>query len=187
MHGELHVGAAGFHAHDIHDLARPVTELLILGVGESDGRGHGHAVAGVDSHGIKVLDAADYDKIVCFVANDFDFILFPAGDRLFHQDLGYRRFVESVGHHGSKFSLVMGESASGAAQGVGGPDDQRIAVGVGKLQRFVHRVCDHASGHVEPCLRHGFSKFLTIFGQSDRFEIGTKKLHSELFQDSLLG
>ncbi len=62
--GELDVGAAGLHADLAHHPPRRVAQALVLAVGEGQRRGHGDGVAGVDAHGLEVLDGADHDEVV---------------------------------------------------------------------------------------------------------------------------
>ena len=68
-------GADNGEARVVHDL------VFLIGQG-LDGR-DGDAVAGVDAHGVEVLDAANDDAVVGFVAHHFHLVFLPAEQRFF--------------------------------------------------------------------------------------------------------
>ena len=59
-----------------------LAQALVLDVGEGLLGRHGDGVAGVDAHGIDVLDGADDDHVVLEVAHDLQLELLPADDAL---------------------------------------------------------------------------------------------------------
>ncbi len=56
IHGELHVRSTRFHPDLAQDRDRGIAHALVFLVGERLGRGHRDGVAGVDAHGVQVLD-----------------------------------------------------------------------------------------------------------------------------------
>ena len=84
---ELDVGAAGIDADLAQDRDRRVAHDLIFLVGERLRRRDGDRVAGMHAHRIQVLDRADDDAVVLFIAHHFHLELFPAEERFLDQKL----------------------------------------------------------------------------------------------------
>ena len=117
VHGELDVGAAGLHPHPAQAGEGVVAHGLVLDVGEGLGRGHGDRVAGVDAHGVEVLDGADDHAVVGVVAHHLELVLLPPGDRPLHQDLADRAGVEPLGGQPGEGLAVGGDPRPLAARG----------------------------------------------------------------------
>ena len=81
-HRELHVATAREVADGAHHLDGLGAHALVCAVAECHRRCHGDAVAGVDAHRIEVLDGADDGDVVVLVAQQFQFVLLPAEQRL---------------------------------------------------------------------------------------------------------
>jgi hypothetical protein len=101
-----------------------VAHFLIGGIGEGHGRRHGDGVAGMDAHGVEVFDRTDDDDVVVGVAEQFEFELFPAEHGFFYQHLVGGRKVEAAAQGFVEFFFLVDKAAAGAAQGVGGADDE---------------------------------------------------------------
>ena len=85
--GELNIRPARLHPDAANAREGGVPHALILVVREGLRRRHRDGVAGVDAHGIEVLDAADHDAVVGPVAHHLELVFLPARDRPFDQDL----------------------------------------------------------------------------------------------------
>ncbi len=124
--GELDVGPAD-DPDGVDDVVgiflESVLELRVDGQHGSRAEG----IAGVDPHGVDVLDEADGDLLVLGVADDFQFELLPAQDRFLDQDLADEARRKPRLAIVAEFLDVVDETAAGAAHGVGGPDHHRKA------------------------------------------------------------
>ena len=79
------------------------------------------------AHGIHIFDEADGDHLVLGVAHDFQFQFFPAQHGFLDQDLADHAGGDAAAGDDAQFLDVIDQAAAGAAQGVGGPDDHRVA------------------------------------------------------------
>ena len=75
--GELDVAAARLNADLADNGDGGVAHPLVFLVGQRLGRRHGDRIAGVHSHGVKILDGADDDDVVRLIAHDFQFKFLP--------------------------------------------------------------------------------------------------------------
>ena len=114
---ELDIGAAGLHPDFPHDGQGGVAQGLVFAVGQGLGRGHGDGIAGVDPHGVEVLDGTDDDHVVLFVAHDLELVLLPAQEAALEHDLGIEAQVEAADAEFGELLLVVGHAAAGAAEG----------------------------------------------------------------------
>ena len=114
--GELDVGTTGFDPDGSKNRDRSVPERLVFLVRQSEGGRNGNAVAGVDTHGIDVLDRADDDRVVRAVADHLHLELFPADHGLFDQDLRDRREVQPSLDDRTELLRRPGDAAAGAAE-----------------------------------------------------------------------
>ncbi|MBA7468683.1 hypothetical protein ES707_03935 [subsurface metagenome] len=96
VEAELHVGAAGLHADLAQHRQRGVAHDLIFLIGQGQGRRNGDGIAGVHAHRIEVLDRADDDAVVLFVADDLHLVLFPAEHGFLDQHLIGRRGIQTA-------------------------------------------------------------------------------------------
>ena len=124
---ELDVGAAGGDADAPDHLEGVVAHPLVLAVGEGLLRRDGDRVAGVDPHGVEVLDRADDDGVVRHVAHHLELELLPAEHRLLDQHPVGGARLEGRGDHLLELVAVVGDAAPLAAEGEAGADDHRIA------------------------------------------------------------
>ena len=179
---ELHVGAAGLHADLAQHGDRGRAHPLIFLVRQGQGRGDGHAVAGVDPHGIDVLDGADDDAIVRPVADHLHLILLPAENALLDQHLGGGREGKAPLHDLPELRHVIGYSTPGPRQSERGADDRgQTHQGLG-LQRLFKRMGDPREGAFQADGVHGQAEFLAVFRLVDGGGLGADHLHPELFQ-----
>lgn len=70
-------------------------------------------VAGVDTHGVNVLNGADDDHVVCQVAHDLQLILLPAQQRHFNEHLQTQNIrsimLKRYSHHRQSEHYKRGE------------------------------------------------------------------------------
>ena len=78
------------------------------------------------AHGVEVFDGADDDAVVGSVAHHLHLVFFPADERFFDQQFSWSA-TASRPRCADFFELfaVVGDAATRAAQGEGGPDDER--------------------------------------------------------------
>ncbi len=86
-----------------------------------------HAVACVNAHGVYVFHAAYGDAISLAVAHDFKFDFFPAFNAFFNEHLIAKTQRKPAFKNGFQFGRILRHTAAGAAQGVGGSDNNRVA------------------------------------------------------------
>ena len=67
------------------------------------------------AHGIEILDRTDDDDVVLPVADHFEFVLFPAQERLFDQAVAGRREEECAFQLREKLFFRVSRSAAFAA------------------------------------------------------------------------
>ena len=174
--GELDVAAPGVDADLADDRHGGVAQLLVLGVGEGQRRRDGDAVAGVDSHGVDVLDGADDDHVVRVVAHDLELELVPADDGLLEQDLRDRAEREPLLADADEALGVVGDAAAGAAERVRRADDERqaelLAGGLGLL----HGLGEQAARRAQADLVHGRAELEAVLGAVDGLLVGADHL-----------
>ena len=187
VEGELDVGAAGLHPDACHDLLGRIPHGLVLDVGQRLGRRDRDAVAGVDSHGVEVLDRADDHEVVRVVAHDLELVLLPAEHRLLDQHLVHGAGREPPTGGGRELLAVVDDAAADPAERVGGPDDEREADRLRDPDRLLHRAHRGAVGHLQADLAHGVAEELTVLRQLDRLELGADQLDAVFLEHAGLG
>jgi len=85
VHGELDVRAARFDTHRANDLDRLVAHVLVFAVGQGLSGSDRDGIASVNAQWIEILDRANDDDVVFFVADDFELEFFPAEHAFFDQ------------------------------------------------------------------------------------------------------
>ena len=176
LDGELHVRAARLHTDTSDARQRRVAHLLVLDVGQRLDRRHRDRVAGVHTHRVDVLDAADDHAVVGVIAHDLELVLLPAVHRFLDQDLADRTRREPVRR--DPFELLRGEGDAGAAstEDVGGTDHRRQADVRDHRAGLVHRVCRARPQAVETDAEHRLLEDLAILGGGDRLGVGADHL-----------
>ncbi len=135
------------------------------------------------AHGVEVLDGADDDAVVGFVPNDLHFELFPAEQGFLDEDFGDGGEVEAGGGDGFEFFLVVGDAAAGAAEGVGGADDEGHGADLfGDGAGFLDGVGDAGLGEVEPDFEHGFLEQEAVFAFFDGLGFGADHADAVFFE-----
>ncbi len=177
--GELHVGAAGVDADLAQHRDRGVAHELVFLVGERLRRRDRDRVAGVNAHGIEVLDGADDDAVVLAVADHLHLELLPAEHRLLEQHLVGRRRVETALADLEKLLAVVGDAAAGAAERERRTQDRRKADFRLRLPGAVEIVHEHRARHRKADAAHGIAELLTVLGFVDGFTRGPDHLDRE--------
>ena len=182
---ELHVGATGFHPDLTQHRQRGVAHDLVFLVGQGLRRSHGDGVTGVHPHGIEVLDRADDDAVVLFVADHLHLVFLPADQRLVDQQLLGRRQVQTTGADFLELFTVVGNTTTGAAHGEGRADDAGEADLVQYAVGLVHIMGDAGARAFQTDVSHGLVETRTVFGLVDGVGVGTDHFHTELLQHTV--
>ncbi len=136
----------------------------------------------MDTHGIDVFDGADDNAVVRVVADDLHFVLLPTEDGLLDKDLTGRRQGDAVGDDALEFHAVVGDAATGAAQGERWTDDQRQPDLPQHAARLVDVVGDPAGGAFEADAFHGLPELQPVFGLGDDRRIRPDHLHPKALE-----
>ena len=86
-HRKLDIGTAGIDADLANDPKRGIAHDLIFLVGQGLRRSHGNGIAGMDSHGIEILDGADDHDVILVVTHHLQLEFFPTQNRFFDENL----------------------------------------------------------------------------------------------------
>ncbi len=181
--GELHVGAAD-DLHAVHDLVGLLLQTLLDLFGDGQHGGRAEGIAGMDAHGIDILDEADGDHIAVCVTDDLQLQLLPAEDGLLHQNLAHQGSLQTSGDDRLEFFLVVDETAAGAAHGVGGTQDHGIAQSVGDGETVLHTVGHVASGHLDAQGVHGLLEFDPVLAALDGIHLHADDLYAVLVKNA---
>ena len=141
----------------------------------------------VHAHRIDVFDKADRDHVVVCIPDDFQLQLFPAKDGLLYQDLSHQGRLKTPCTDLFQLFHVVYQAASGAAHGICGTQDYRIAQLVGDGQCFINGIGDFAPGHFDPEALHGMLEFDPVFTAFDRIYLDADDLYIVLFQYTFFG
>ncbi|KAF5052967.1 hypothetical protein DSECCO2_403220 [anaerobic digester metagenome] len=152
------------------DLDRRAPEGLELVVTEGQDRGDHDRFAGMDTHRIDVLHAADDDAAVVLVAHHLELDLFPPDHGLLDEHLVDAGVLEPELDDPPEFLLRRGDPSAGAAEGVRRPDDRRKPDGFQSRVDLVDRVQDHRPGDRFPDLLHQGLELLPVLAPVDRLE-----------------
>ena len=185
--GELHVGAAGFHADFADDGRGGIAHALVFLVGERLRGSDGDGIAGVNAHGIEIFDGADDDEVVAVIAHDFEFVFFPAEDGFFDERFMDRAHVQGVGDGFLKFFLVVGDGAAGAAESEGGTNHEGKAELIAEAHGVLRAVDESGRGNFQADFAAGVLEPEAIFGNFDGAEGGADHFDFVLFENAGLG
>ena len=140
----------------------------------------------MDAYRVDVLHAADGDDVASAVPHDFKLNLFPACDTAFDEDFMDTGQLQTTVANFPQHELVIGNAAAGAAQGVGGTDDDGQADGVGELHGVLHGMHDLGdnAGLVDGL--HGVLEALAILCPADGVGGGAQELDAVAVQGAVL-
>ncbi|OPY89828.1 MAG: hypothetical protein A4E72_00972 [Syntrophus sp. PtaU1.Bin208] len=175
------------HLDRLDDIVGVFLEFLLkFGI---DGQHGGRAVrvSRMHPHGVDILDEADGDHPVLFIADDFQFQFLPAENGLFNEDLTYPAGRNAAAGHGPEFFRIVDESAPRAAHGISRADDHGIAEFGSDFFRLLHGIGRFALRHVDTQARHGFLEGYPVFAALDGVHLDADDLNAVFFQDSQLG
>ena len=138
------------------------------------------------AHGVHVLHAANGDGVAGGVPHGLELDLLPAGDVLFHQDLGDGGGIQPGAGRGAHLFLIIGHTAAGAPQGEGGADDDGIADLLRDAQGGIHVFGDVGGNHRFADGLHRILEQLAVLGLVDGLHVGADQLHAVGFEKALL-
>ncbi len=165
----------GLFLETVHDVLRD---------GQHGSRAEG--VAGVDTHGVDILDEADRDHVVVLVTDDFELELFPAGDTFLNEDLVDEGGLKATGTDDFQFFPVVDEAAAFTAHGVSGTQDDGVTQTVCDLEGFFHRIGDLGAGHLDAERLHGLLELDTVFTALDGIDLDADDFDAVLVEDAFL-
>ncbi len=187
MKGELNVRSAGLYPDLADDVDRSIPHDLIFFVRQGLRRGNRDAVAGVDPHGVQVLDRADDDHVVLEVPHHLQLELLPPDHRLFEQDRVDPARVEPPLDDSVEALRVVGGPPPGPPKGEARPYDHRIADLLGDRPGLFQGTGVPASRNLQADLLHGGLEQLPVLGLLDRIRVGPDHLHPVGREHPLLG
>ena len=187
IHGELHVGAAGFDADRPHHRQARVAQRLVFAVRQRQRRRHRQAVARVHAHRIEVFNGTDDAGIILAVAHHFHLEFFPAQHGFFDQHFADRTEGQAVGADGFELLFVAGDAAAGPAKGEARPHDHRPRADL-RLHgpSLVQTVGRSRPGHGQPDACHGLLEQPPVLGAVDHLRRRPDQFHLVALQDSPL-
>ena len=186
VHGKLHVGAAGLDANLLQNGERGHTHALILKVGERLRRRHSDGVAGVNAHGVEVLDGAHDDAVAGVVAHDLHLVLFPALDGLLNQHLVCGRELQALAHDRDELLVGVRDAAAGAAESKARAQHAGVAHALGDGLGVFHAVGIARARDLQADLGHGLVKELAVLAALDGGEVAADHLDAVLVQRTVL-
>ncbi len=176
VHRELDVRPAGVDADATDAHEHFVAQPLVLDVREGLRGGHRDRVAGVDTHGVEVLDRTDDHHVVGVVAHDLELVFLPSRDRLFDQDLRHRARRQPVRRDPAHLLGVVGKPGATPAEDERRSHDDRVAHFLGHLHGFIEGVGEAGRGDGEPDLLHRGLELVTVLRGVDRIDTGADEL-----------
>ena len=114
IQGELAVAAA-LHPKRRNNIQCCPAEHLIFLIRQGQGRGNHDGVAGMHTHRVNILHGADSHHIAQAVPHNFKLDFLPAGDALFHKNLGNGGKSETVFRRFSQLLHIVADTAAAAA------------------------------------------------------------------------
>ena len=117
----------------------------------------------MDTHRIKVLDAADDDAVVGLVTHYFKLVLLPSNDGSLNQDFADRTRIKTINDNLQELFHCVCNTRTSATQDVGRTDDDGKTNLFEYLQRLFHVVGDTTSRNTETNLNHRLLELVTIF------------------------
>ena len=140
----------------------------------------------MDAHGVDVLHGADLDHVAGGVPQDLELDLLPAGDGALDEDLAHAAEMDAPVGDLPQALLVVGDAAAGAAQGVGGTDDDGVVDLVGEGHGGVHRLHHVGDDAGLTDGLHGVLEALAVLRLADGLGGGPQQADGVLVQIALL-
>ena len=139
----------------------------------------------MDPHGVKIFDGTDDYDVVSGIAHHLQLVLFPANDRFLHENLVGGGSVDAAQRHLFVFFHVIGDAATGPAQGKRGADDRRETDLLYNLHRFLEIVGKTGAGHIKADPLHRLLEQGAVFRHLDRRQFGADQFDAEFFEDTV--
>ena len=174
------------HLNGFHNLISLLLQTLLQILRDGQHGGSAEAVAGMDSHGIHILDKAYGDHVVVLIADNLKLQLLPAGYGFFYENLSDQTGRQTSLANGAEFIFIIYKAAAGTAHGVGGTKNYGITELIGNGQCFVYRVGNLAAGNLDAQSVHGLFEFDTILAAFDGIYLNTDNLDIILVQYTCL-
>ena len=140
----------------------------------------------MDADGVEVFHGADGDDVRHRVAHDLELDLLPPGDGLLHEHLSDGGETQPVRADFNELLHIGDDAAAGAAQGEGGPDDEREADFLGKCLGVRERRDDLRRDDRLANGEHRFLEELAVLRLVDGLGLGAQEPDVVLFKDAIL-
>ena len=173
IHGKLHIGAAGLHAHPADAGKCGVAHFLVLGVRQCHCGCHRDAVPRVNTHRVDVLDRADDHAVVRTITHHLELVLLPALDRGFDQHLVDRARRQTRRNDVFEFRWRGCDAGATTAEDVRRSNDDGQFDALQDGLGFFQRVRDSALGNLQTNFLHRHLELLAILGRCDGFGVGS--------------
>ncbi len=184
--GKLDIGTTD-HLDRFHDRIRLFLKALLQLLRNREHGRRAIRVAGMDAHGIHILDEADRDHLVFRVADHFQLQFFPTQYRFFNQHLVDHAHRQPATGHGSQLLHIVYQSAAGAAHRVSRTDHYGIAQPGRYLLRIFNRIDRRAFRHFYPQTVHGPLKGNAVLPPFNGVDIYADHLDAILIQHPAFG
>ena len=155
-------------------------------VSQGLGRSHNDGIAGMDTHRVKVLHVADSNAVVVAVTHYLVLDFLPACHAALNQHLADHGILQALDNDINQLVLALGNTAAGAAHGIGRAHNQRIADFVGKGNSRCHVLNNGGLRDRLTQLIHGFLEQLAVLGTLNCLQRSTQQLYVVFLKDALL-
>ena len=166
MQGILNVAAAG-DVQLADDIQGGCTQHLVLLVAQGLGRSYNDAVAGVYAYRVDIFHVTYGDAVAGAVPHNLILDLFPACNAALHQNLAHTGKPETVGQNLLQLTLVVGDSAAAATQGVSRTKNHRVSNFICERNTCLYVLYHLGSRHRLADFLHGALELQTVLGLLD--------------------
>ena len=134
------------------------------------------------AHRVDIFHVADRDHVARAVAHDLVLDLLPARDAALHQHLSHPGEAQAVLQNLGALLGILGDAATGAAQGVSRAQNHRITDLLRNLKAASHVLHNIRGGYRLADLLHGLLEHFPVLGLLDGQGRGSDQAHAVLFQ-----
>ena len=182
---KLYVGSAD-NLYGVNNFISLFLQTLLTFLRNGKHRSRAEGVAGMYTQGIDIFNEADGDHIAFAVADNFQFQLFPAQNRLLYQYLAYQAGLKTSGTYGFQLLFVVNQAAACTAHGIGRTKYNRVSQLVCNVQGLFNGVSHLTAGHFNAQFIHGFFKFYTVFSPLNGVYLNADYLYVVFVQNACL-
>ena len=138
----------------------------------------------MNAHGIEILDRADDDDVVGYVAHHLHFVLFPSEYRFFQQHFVHRRERQPVAYFLLKLFAVVGNATASAAQRIACSNDSWQPDFPLSVSRLLHVSYSAAARNIQANRNHRLLERFAAFRLGNHIFTRADHLDAQLIEDS---